>query len=94
MHINSVLFVLNQIGVGPAEGFSISDKIKEWKDYLPNILMYEAVKSYMYLKVRLIFDPPISNALIEIMKSQADEYEWRLMVSADPKIVIVEEVNT
>ena len=93
MHINSVLFILTQIGVNPELNFSISDKTKVWGDYILPTQNLEIIKSYIYLKVRLLFDPPLSGALVEIMKTQANEYEWRIMVSVDPKPVIEEDDN-
>lgn len=93
MHINSVFFTLSQLGVGPEEGFTISDKYAKWKDFLPEGKNLEAVKSYMYLKVRLLFDPPLSNAALEAMKDQAKEYEFRLNIAAESKQSNSEEAS-
>lgn len=85
IHINSVLGFLTQIGVGPVEGFSIQDDTAAWTDYIPEEgQKLEAVKSYIYLKVRLMFDPPTSSALIENTNKLISELEWRLSVSVDP----------
>ena len=84
MHINSVFFVLNQLGVGPPDGFSIQDKTAVWDDFIPCGANLEAVKSYVYLKVRLLFDPPQSSALTEAIDRQISEFEWRLNVAVDP----------
>lgn len=85
MHINSVFAVLTQMGVGPAKGFSITDEDQEWKDFLPgDPPNFAMVKSYMYLKVKLLFDPPISSAAIESINQQIKELEWRLYEEADP----------
>lgn len=83
MHINSVFFILTQIGVGPVTGFTISDKTAIWTDFITDITKIEAVKSYTYLKVRLLFDPPINSAVQESMKQMINEYEWRLNVAVD-----------
>lgn len=83
MHINSVLSVLTQLGVGPVMGFSIIDKTASWSDYLDGDTRLEMVKSYIYLKVKLLFDPPLGNALIEAMNRQISEYEWRINITAD-----------
>lgn len=83
MHINSVFFTLTQLGVGPEEGFSIEDKTSNWSDFASDISKVEAVKSYTYLKVRLLFDPPTSTALIESMNRMISEMEWRINVSVD-----------
>lgn len=85
MHINSVFVILNQLGVGPAVGFSITDATATWTDYLgEDLVKFGSVKSYMYLKVRLLFDPPSSSALIESTNKLVSELEWRLQVGADP----------
>lgn len=87
MHINSVLMILTQLGVGPAEGFMIEDDTSTWVDFIPeaNAAQLHAVKSYIYMKVKLIFDPPLSSAVIESMNRQIAEFEWRLNVAVDPK---------
>ena len=85
MHINTVFMILNQLGVGSAEGFSIEDNKKIWKDYLNDDTKLESVKSYIYLKVKLLFDPPLSTAVIEAIKQQINELEWRLNVEAESK---------
>ena len=84
MHINSTFMILNQLGVGPAEGFAIKDAEAKWEDYLEDDKKIEATKSYMYAKVKLIFDPPTSAAHIEALKGVIAEYEWRLFVAKDP----------
>lgn len=87
MHINSVLMILTQLGVGPEEGFIIEDDTSTWVDFIPeaNAAQLHAVKSYIYLKVKLIFDPPLSSAVIDSMNRQIAEFEWRLNVAVDPK---------
>lgn len=83
MHINTVLFSLNQIGVGPPNGFVISDKTTTWSEYLTDSTNLEAVKSYIYLKVRLLFDPPTSSIITESINRQIAELEWRLNVAVE-----------
>ena len=84
-HINSAFFTLTQLGVGPSEGFSIKNSSATWGDFLSNANSknLEAVKSYVYLKVKLLFDPPLTSSVTEAIKSQISEYEWRLNVEAD-----------
>ena len=82
-HINSVFSILMQIGVGPVKGFMIEDKTAIWSDYVQDMSLYQLVKSYMVLKVRLLFDPPMSSAVLECYKTQANEYEWRLKTMAE-----------
>ena len=83
IHINSVFGILAQLGVGHAGGFSISDNTTLWKSYLGDSKDLEMVKSYMALKVRLVFDPPTIGAVMDAMKEQIREYEWRLNVQVD-----------
>lgn len=84
MHINSVLFILTQIGVGPSEGFSIKDKNDVWEDFITEDSKLELVKSYTYMKVKILFDPPLISAVIESMNRMISELEWRIQVAADP----------
>lgn len=86
MHINSAFMILNQLGVGPKNGFSINDKSSTWDEFIPESSNLEAVKTYVHLKVKLMFDPPLSSTVIEAIKSQINELEWRLNVSVDPPI--------
>jgi len=83
MHINTALFKLNQIGVGPSDGFAIEDKTSEWTDLLPTRNDLHAVKTYIYLNVRLLFDPPQMGYLVEAINKQIAEYEWRLNVQVE-----------
>lgn len=93
MHINSVFFVLYQLGVHPDSVFSITDSTTEWSHFTLTSLNLEVIKSYMYLKVRLLFDPPLSTALIQIMKDQIAELEFRIMIEVDPKPIPVPVIN-
>ena len=83
IHINSVLMILTQLGVGPEEGFIIKDATTTWTEYIPDVIKCQAVKSYVYLKVRLLFDPPSSSALIESMNRLISELEYRLNIEAE-----------
>nr|DAT83165.1 MAG TPA: hypothetical protein [Caudoviricetes sp.] len=84
MHINSVFMILTQLGVGPSEGFSIKGAEETWNQFLPEEQRLELVKTYMHMKVKLIFDPPLGSAVIEVMNRQISEFEWRLNVAVDP----------
>ncbi len=84
MHINSVLAILTQLGVGSADGFTISDDGSTWKDFMGEDKKFEFVKSYVHLKVKLLFDPPLSSAVMESMNRMISELEWRILVAADP----------
>lgn len=83
IHINSVFSILTQLGVGPSTGFSIHDEYSVWTDFLPEDPRLEMVKTYVYLKVRLMFDPPDRSAVADAVKRQIDELEFRLNVAAD-----------
>lgn len=84
MHINSAFSILTQLGVGPSNGFSISDEEKEWHDFIGDDGKIEMVKSYIHLKVKLLFDPPLSSAVIEAINQMVKELEWRINVAVDP----------
>lgn len=83
IHINTVLMILHQLGVGPEEGFSITDSYETWSDFLVDNKNIEAVKTYVYLKVKLLFDPPLSSAVTESINKSINELEWRLNVAVD-----------
>jgi hypothetical protein len=79
MHINSVFATLTQLGVGPDDGFEIEDSTATWDDFLLD-KRYNFVKSYVYLRVRVLFDPPSTSFLGAAFKEQIDEYTWRISI--------------
>jgi hypothetical protein len=83
ININSVFMVLTQLGVGPTTGFIITDDSETWSDFLGDVITQEAVKTYIYLKVRLIFDPPSSGFVLESTQRLINEFEWRLNSQAE-----------
>ena len=83
IHINAVFMTLHQLGVGPEEGFKIEDNTTVWEDYIEEDDNLEAVKTYIYLKVKLVFDPPLNSAVMEANKQMIQELEWRLNVQAE-----------
>ena len=84
MDINSVFAILNQLGVGPSDGFSIENQDAEWNDFLcVNQKKLELVKSYVYLKVKLLFDPPQSSFVLDSINRQISEFEWRILEETD-----------
>lgn len=86
IHINSVLMVLTQLGVGPAEGYRISGEFETWNDFIPEDQLIELVKSYVYLKVKLLFDlSTTSSAVIESINRSIQEFEWRICAAAENK---------
>lgn len=82
-HINSVFSTLQQLGVGPDEGFMIEDADATWDDFLNADNRLNAVKTYVYLRIRMLFDPPATSFHLEAIKQQLAEMEWRLNVSAE-----------
>ena len=82
-HINSVFLNLTQLGVGPEEGFMIEDDTAVWEDFIDDSIQLQAVKTYMYLKVKLLFDPPLSSSVTESFTRMIAELEWRLNVAVD-----------
>ena len=96
MHINSVFSTLQQLGVGPVTGFFITGNDETWGDFIGESTLINSVKSYVSLKVRLIFDPPATSFVIAAMEKQVQEFEWRLNVQADKSgihlpIIVLEE---
>lgn len=84
IHINSVFMILKQLGVGPSNGFTIKDKTTNWDEFIPvGYNDFESVKTFIYLKVKLIFDPPLSSVVTESIKQMIDEFEWRLNCEAE-----------
>ena len=88
MHINTVLMSLTQIGVGPSEGFVVEDETTTWNDFIPdaNPVKVEWVKSYIALKVRLLFDLPQNSSHIQAIEKQIDELEFRLNLAAESEV--------
>lgn len=82
--INSALSILTQLGVGPSMGFSIGSKDTTWGEFVSGNTDLELIKSYVHLKVKLLFDPPLTSAVIESINRTLSELEWRIQVIADP----------
>lgn len=87
LHINSVLSALTQIGIGPDSGFSISDSSATWNDFMGDDPLIASVKSYVYMKVRLLFDPPSNGSTMEAFNQLIAEFEWRFYVEMDNRRV-------
>lgn len=82
--INTALMSLNQLGIGPEAGFSISDDTAVWNDFLEGATNIDGVKSYIYLKTKLLFDPPGNSFLVTAVDNQIKELASRLMIQVDP----------
>ena len=87
MHINTAIMALVQIGIGPSTGFLVTSKNETWFEYIDNEMMYAPVKSYIYLKTRLLFDPPDNSFLRDAINEQLKEIEWRLFVENDKRVI-------
>ena len=86
MHINSVLAILQQLGIGPDDGFYVDDETVVWTDYLGEDSKHiNMVKSYLAAKVRLLFDPPVSSAVMQSLERICSEFEWRANIAAENK---------
>ena len=86
IHINSVFMTLHQLGVGPKNVFRISGSTETWSSFLADSRSEDdlsAVKDYIYLKLRILFDPPSSSYVLSALESQMKELEWRLNVQAE-----------
>lgn len=81
--INSSFMILNQLGVGPKEPFSIKSESETWTDFFGDKETFELAKSYIYLRVKLLFDAPNSGVLHQAVERQISEFEWRMRVQAD-----------
>lgn len=93
-HINAAFSILNQLGIGPEDGYSIEDESDSWDDFVVPSNQLHLVKTYVYLKVRMLFDPPPTSFLLEVYNKQILEYEWRLNAlreAVEHPLVIVEE---
>lgn len=83
MHINSALVILNQLGVGKS-GFMVTSNAETWTDFLNGSTKLEFVKTYIFMKVKIVFDPPQSSAAMDVMNRMISELEWRINVAVDP----------
>ena len=83
MHINSAFVVLQQLGVGPKNAYRITSDAETWDDFFGETEDIEMVKSYVYLKVKMMFDPPLGSTVMDAYNKQIAEFEWRLNSAAD-----------
>ena len=83
--INSAIATLTQLGIGPSEGFEITGEEETWEDFLgEDMRRINSVKTYIFMKVRLAFDPPASSYVLSAYEDSCKEFEWRLNVAVDP----------
>lgn len=81
--INSAMMVLQQYRVGPKEGFTVTNETQTWSEFIPEGIHLESVKNYIYLSVKMVFDPPSNSFVMDAMKRQKEELEWRLREQAE-----------
>lgn len=81
--INSAFQILHQLGIGPKEGFYIEDASTTWSEYLTNGVLLHSIKSYIQMKVKMALDPPTSSFVLDSMKAQVQEFEWRNYTEAE-----------
>ena len=84
VHINACFSILNQLGVGPENGFIVTDETQSWSSYIADNYILNMVKTYVTLKVKKIFDPPLTSSVLEAMDKEISQLEWRLNVAVDP----------
>lgn len=82
-YINSALFTLSQLGIGPEDGFSITGPVERWSDYIKSTKNLTAVQTFIKLKVQLLFDPPSNSFVVDAINKQIDELGWRLCLEAE-----------
>ena len=83
MHINAAFMVLTQLGIGPSEGFLITDDTDTWSDFIDDATNLGSIQSYVYMKVKLMFDPPQNSFTVDSMQKLVNELEWRVNIAAD-----------
>ena len=84
VHINACFSILNQLGVGPENGFVVTDETQSWSSYIADNYILNMVKTYVTLKVKKICDPPLTSSVLEAMDKEISQLEWRLNVAVDP----------
>ena len=83
MHINSTFLDLQQLGVGPEDGFSLDNSNSKWEEFIPKGPLLNAVKPYVYLNVKMLFDPPTNTATIDSINRQIARIEWRISIETE-----------
>ena len=83
MHINGTFMTLHQLGIGPESGFYITGPDTEWSEFSDNAHLVDSVKMFVFMKVRMIFDPPASSVVADAINQRLSEIEWRLTSQAE-----------
>lgn len=84
IHINTAISVLTQLGVGPSAGFVVTGPNEKWSDFIGDDKTLNMVKTYIYMKVKMAFDPPANSSVLSAYQEACKEYEWRMNVEVDP----------
>lgn len=99
LHINAVLSDMNQLGLGPDDGFEITGPDEEWEDFLGNDPRYNNAKTLMFLRIKMLFDPPQVGYLLTAYEKMIDKAEWRLNIQREeivhpyvPPVVVITDV--
>ncbi len=91
LHINSIFVILNQLGVGPPSGFFVEDEDAKWINFVGDKRKdLNIIKSYVFIRLRLLFDPPANSFLVSSLETQAKEFEWRLNVQVETPVLEVD----
>ncbi len=91
MSINAVMFALNQLGAGPSEPVVVEDATQEWIDYFEESAI-GIVRQYVNMRVKMLFDPSSNNQIMDALKEQIAEAEWRILAYFDQKDYAAQEV--
>ena len=83
-YINLAFSELHQLGAGPTAGYTINDPNDDWTGFTQDPLLLNLVKSYVYIRVRLLFDPPTTSFVLDALNKQLEELTWRINVFVDP----------
>lgn len=83
IHINTIFMALQQMGIGPKDGFSITDENDIWTDFMEDSILLNSVKTYMYLRVKLLFDPPLTSSTVDSFNKLISELEFRMNSKAE-----------
>lgn len=96
IYINSALMILTQLGVGPTEGYVVEDAEDRWSDFIvkkQDLQRMRSIESYVYMRVKLVFDPPPSSATVQAMENQIRELEFRLNIAGESIPTLIKEEN-
>ena len=83
IHINTIFMALQQMGIGPNDGFFITDENDLWTDFMEDSILLNSVKTYMYLRVKLLFDPPLTSSTVDSFNKLISELEFRMNSKAE-----------